>query len=230
MTEMIKSYLDKINIGAEQSYKNLAMFPLLSGYSIPCNYLTMDEAFSNDMIERSPIARDNSVPELKVINKSNEMVLISDGEKSAGAKQNRSVSKTILNPVKETVEIPEKCGEHSQWSCNTNRNTSNERVAASWNYIEQFARVDGQIGAIFLINGKIAGTVCFSGPEAFKISFIKIVECHAKKAAYEFDPTMDLKSSKSEVINFLKTPNDFPIETNRQQGWKQSLAFNLNFL
>jgi len=166
MTEMIKNYLDKIQIGAEQSYKNLAMFPLLSGCSIPCNKLTMDEALSNDIIERRLINKDRSVPKLNVIKKSND----------------------------------------------------NECVAASWDYIEQFARVEGQIGAVFQINGKVAGMVYFGRPEAFGTSFIKIVECYAKKAADEFDPTMDLKSSKSEVINFLRTPRNSRIETHSTAG------------
>ena len=34
MTEIIKDYLDQIQIGAEQSYKNLAVFPVLSEYVI----------------------------------------------------------------------------------------------------------------------------------------------------------------------------------------------------
>ena len=94
----------------------------------------------------------------------------------------------------------------------------NDCFAASWDYIEQFARVNGQIGAIFLINGKLAGMVCFRSPEAFKKSFIKIVECYSKKADDEYDPKIDPKSSKSEVINFLKTPVDSRIEIQSAAG------------
>ena len=56
------------------------------------------------------------------------------------------------------------------------------RGTASLDYMEQFARVDGQIGAIFLVNGKIAGMIYFDRPDIFEKSFIKIVECYAKKA------------------------------------------------
>ena len=42
MTDTIKSYLTKIQIGAEQSFKNLSVFPLLSDYFIPFDYLTFD--------------------------------------------------------------------------------------------------------------------------------------------------------------------------------------------
>jgi len=46
MPELIKNYMDRIQIGAEQSYKNLAVFPVLSDYVIPFDYLTLDEALT----------------------------------------------------------------------------------------------------------------------------------------------------------------------------------------
>jgi len=158
MTEITNCFNNKIKMGAQQSYKNLTMFPLLTSYSIPGNYLTMNE----------PLLKCN--PE-----------------------QNRSTYNTI-------------------------RNQGNDRITAAWDYIEQFARVDGQIGAIFLINGKLAGVVCFRDPEAFIKSFIKIVECYAKKSDDEYDPAIDLKSSKSDVINSLKTPIDPHIEIQSTAG------------
>lgn len=166
MTDSIKSFLTNMKIGAEQSYKNLAMFPLLSDYSIPSKYLTMNEALSNDLIVRDAMDEIKSVPKFKVAN-------ISD---------------------------------------------DNDWVAASWDYIEQFARVDGQIGAIFLINGKIAGMVCMDRTKTFEISFIKIVEWYAKKAVSELDSATDSKSLKSEVINFLRTPSNSRVETQSITG------------
>ena len=47
MTDIVKNYLTKIQIGAEQSFKNLSIFPLLSDYIIPFDYLTIDDAISN---------------------------------------------------------------------------------------------------------------------------------------------------------------------------------------
>jgi hypothetical protein len=51
MTDTIKPYLTKIQIGAEQSFKNLSIFPLLSDYFIPFDYLTIDDAVSKNLIE-----------------------------------------------------------------------------------------------------------------------------------------------------------------------------------
>jgi hypothetical protein len=84
MTQLIKNYMDQIQIGAEQSYKNLAIYPVLSDYVIPFEYLILDEALSENLIEVVEIDKGGSVPELRVINKSDKMVLILDGEELVG--------------------------------------------------------------------------------------------------------------------------------------------------
>jgi hypothetical protein len=158
MTEITNCYKNKIKMGAQQSYKNLTMFPLLTSYSISGNNLTMIE----------PLSKFNTEP-------------------------NRSTYDTI-------------------------RYHGHDRITASWDYIEQFARVEGQIGAIFLINGKLAGMVCFQSTEGFKKSFIKIVECYAKKADVEYDSTMDMISSKSDIRDGLKAPFASCIEIQSTAG------------
>ena len=132
MTQVTNCNRNRIKIGAQQSYKNFTMFPLLTSYSILCDCLTRMESLSKCNIE-----------------------------------QNRLPYNTI-------------------------RNHNNDRITTAWDYIEQFARVDGQIGAIFLIDGKLAGMVCFQRPKAFKRSFIKIVHCYAKKAVNEYDPKYEV--------------------------------------
>ena len=179
----------------------------------------MDEALSENLIEVVEIDEGGSVPELKVINKSEIMVLILDGEELVGAKQNRIVNTTILITAKETVVIPVNCVEEGRWSYDTDRFHSEERIMAPtmramkvqqvnypvrqlgnfrsdqgaiWNeiskkasrqkaesdsmataeiyrkerpaiddYLENFTMVDSQIGAIFLINGRVVGMDCF---------------------------------------------------------------------
>jgi hypothetical protein len=130
MPQLIKDYIDRIEIGAEQSYKNLAVFPVVSDYVIPFDYLTLDEALKEDLIEVVEIDKGGSVPELRVINKSDKMVLILDGEELVGAKQNRIVNTTILIPEMETVVIPVSCVEEGRWSYDTERFHSEERIMA----------------------------------------------------------------------------------------------------
>ena len=276
MQELIKDYIDRVQIGAEQSYKNLAVFPVVSDYVIPFDYLTLDEALSEDLIEVVEIDKGGSVPELKVINKSEKMVLILDGEELIGAKQNRIVNTTILVPAMETVVIPVSCVEEGRWSYDTERFHSEERIMAPmmraskasqvnlslrqsgdfrsdqgaiWNeisakasrrqaesdsmamaaiykkdrsnihdYLQNFAMVDSQIGAIFLINGKVVGMDCFGKPETFAKTFKKIVESYALDAIDWYDSKTESKTSKTKVNNFLKTANDAPVETHPSIG------------
>ena len=44
MHTVIQGYLGKVKLGRKQSYRNLAVFPLLSGYSTALDYTTLDEA------------------------------------------------------------------------------------------------------------------------------------------------------------------------------------------
>jgi hypothetical protein len=62
------------------------------------------------------VSQAGSVPELMVINRGKESVLLVDGEELAGAKQNRVLNTTIL--LKELCEtkIPVSCTEQGRWS------------------------------------------------------------------------------------------------------------------
>ena len=96
MDTVIKNYLEQMKVGRKQSYKNLALYPLLSTYSVGLEYLMLDEALNENLIEIVEKDDGGSVPELRVMNKSSRMILILDGEELVGAKQNRIVNTTIL--------------------------------------------------------------------------------------------------------------------------------------
>ena len=128
MQTVIESYLEQVKIGRKQTYKNLAMFPLLSTYSVPLDYLILDEALTEGLIEVVEVDKGGSVPELKVINKSPKMVLILDGEEIVGAKQNRIVNTTILIQANITIVIPVSCVEQGRWSYDSPMFYSKKRV------------------------------------------------------------------------------------------------------
>ncbi|MBC8461243.1 MAG: hypothetical protein H8D67_24940, partial [Deltaproteobacteria bacterium] len=106
---IIRNYLEQAKIGRKQTYKNLAIFPILSTYCLDLDYLLLDEALTKDFIEVVEVDKEGAVPELKVINKSPQMVLILDGEEVVGAKQNRIVNTTILIQGNSTIVIPVSC-------------------------------------------------------------------------------------------------------------------------
>jgi hypothetical protein len=128
MQNLIKQFIDGINIGNAQSYRNLAVFPLVSDYVLDLDYLTLDEALDKDAVDVVELDQDGSVPELKVVNKSEAMILILDGEELVGAKQNRIVNTTILIAGKDTVVIPVSCVEQGRWSYDSKKFRSQKRV------------------------------------------------------------------------------------------------------
>ena len=48
---VIQNYLNEAKIGRKQSHQNLAIFPLLSGYAVGLEYITLEEALSEGLIE-----------------------------------------------------------------------------------------------------------------------------------------------------------------------------------
>ena len=262
MDTVIKNYLEGLKVGRKQSHKNLALYPLLSTYSLNLEYLLLDEALSQNLIEIVEKDDGGSVPELRVMNKSNEMILILDGEELVGAKQNRIVNTTILVQGKTTIVIPVSCVEHGRWSYDSPRFQSKERMMSSnlramkseqvkhsirssgefradqgaiWDgiaekadrmaapsptgamaaiydkerpsieeYVKPFRLIDSQVGAIFMINGKVAGLDAFGKPGTFSNVFKKLLESYALDAIDWHDPDKEQKALKSEVTKFRK--------------------------
>jgi hypothetical protein len=131
MEPVIKEYLGQIKIGRKQSYKNLALFPLLSEYEAALDYLTLDEAFAGGLIEVGEIDPGGSVPEIKVLNKAAKRVLILDGEELVGAKQNRIVNTTIVVEALSKTVIPVSCVEQGRWDYRGARFRSEGRVMSA---------------------------------------------------------------------------------------------------
>lgn len=131
MDDIIKKYLEQLKVGRKQSHKNLVLYPLLSTYSIGLEYMLLDEALKGDLIEVLEVDSEGSVPELKVVNRSPQMVLILDGEELVGAKQNRIVNTTILIDRNTTLVIPVSCVEHGRWAYESPRFQSKKRMMSS---------------------------------------------------------------------------------------------------
>jgi hypothetical protein len=291
MEKVIGDFLEQLKIGLKQAHKNLALYPLLSTYSIRLDYLLLDEALSENLIEVSEVSEGGSVPELKVVNKAAKMVLILDGEELVGAKQNRIVNTTILVQENSTPVIPVSCVEHGRWSYNTSKLHSQDRMmnanlramkseqvsysirstgeyrsdqGAIWDgiaekaarrgahspsgamaaiydkerpsieeYIKDFHLIDSQVGAIFIINGKVVGMDGFGRPDTFSKVFKKLLESYALDAIDWYDPDKEQKAYKSEVTKFKKAADaagsegqpgvglgtDFRIESRRVTGF-----------
>jgi len=276
MDTVIKNYLEQMKVGRKQSHKNLALYPLLSTYSVGLEYLLLDEALSENLIEIVEKDSDGSVPELRVTNKTSGMILILDGEELVGAKQNRIVNTTILVNGNATIVIPVSCVEHGRWSYDSPRFQSKERMMSSnlramkseqvncsirssgefradqgaiWDgiaekadrmgapsptgamaaiydkerpsieeYVKPFRLIDSQVGAIFMIDGKVAGLDAFGKPGTFSNVFRKLLESYALDAIDWYDPDKEQKALKSEVTRFQKSALSASAETRPSVG------------
>ena len=71
-------------------------------------------------------------------------------------------------------------------------------------YVKHFSLIDSQIGAIFMINGKVVGLDAFGKPGTFSEVFKKLLESYALDAIDWHNPEKEHKTLKSEVTKFQK--------------------------
>jgi hypothetical protein len=131
MQHIVRDYLEQAKVGRKQSYKNLAIFPLLANYALKLEYHLLDEALAEGLMEVIEVDSEGSVPDLKVRNISPEMIMILDGEELVGAKQNRIVNTTILIQGNSVILIPVSCVEQGRWSYNSPTFYSEQRIMPS---------------------------------------------------------------------------------------------------
>lgn len=110
----MKTILD-LKVGAPKSVKNLTLFPLSGNPEASMEYLMVDQALDSKRATIEEVSQSGSVPELRLVNTSEKVLLIPDGTELVGAKQNRIVNATLLIPPKSTTTIPVSCVEQGRW-------------------------------------------------------------------------------------------------------------------
>jgi hypothetical protein len=116
MNANIKRFLGDIEVGAKQSHANMTVYCLLSAEEADAGFITLDEAFDRRLLSVTEMTQSGSVPELKVVNTSDQNVLIMDGEELVGAKQNRVLNVTVLIAAKSETIVPVSCVEQGRWA------------------------------------------------------------------------------------------------------------------
>ncbi len=283
--DAIQEFITKVKIGGKQSHMNMVLYPLLMSDAGEPGYVVLEEALSKGMVEITEISHGGRVPELKLINKSPECVLIVDGEELMGAKQNRIVNATFLIGGNAEVIIPVSCVEHGRWSYRTNKFSSGEKVMPPsmrrahqefvahslkegrgyqsnqgmiWDelavksermavhsqtgamadlfeghktrledYLKAFRPVDCQVGAVYAINGEIAGLECFGYQQTFARFFRKLTESYALDALdwFEGEEKESARISPEAVKGFLNTVQ----KANRKNYPSLGLGDNIRF-
>ncbi len=124
--------IDELLAGLEsdkpQVFKNICMFPLLRSTRPDSDYIMLDQALNEAVVEITEISDGGSVPDLTLLNTGDKPVLLLDGEELVGAKQNRVLNLTILAPANATTTIPVTCVEAGRWSYNSSSFSSAPRT------------------------------------------------------------------------------------------------------
>ena len=116
MENAVKTRLQSVQFGEAQTYKNIAILPLIAPADGAFQYRTLGEALATWDIAITEVSAAGSVPELMVVNRGNKPVLLIDGEELAGAKQNRVLNTSILIKEVSETKIPVSCTEQGRWS------------------------------------------------------------------------------------------------------------------
>ena len=114
MTGIVGSYLAGMRVGEGREFSGMTLFPVFREGRSPLRYRVLSECLADGSVEvtERPSA---TVPMLWLVNRSDEMVLVMDGEEIVGGKQNRMVNASFLIAAKSEVELPVTCVEHGRW-------------------------------------------------------------------------------------------------------------------
>lgn len=85
-------------------------------------------------------------------------------------------------------------------------------------YVKHFRPIDSQVGAVFMINGRVAGLDALGKPGTFSKIFRKLLESYALDAIDWYDPKKEHKALKSEVTRFMKASLTARVESHASVG------------
>ncbi|RME53222.1 MAG: FHA domain-containing protein [Deltaproteobacteria bacterium] len=107
-----------LHFGPVQSFKNIALLPILGGKEPPFGFLTLSQGLTEGLVEITESPAGPSVPELSLSNRSDRKLFILDGEELVGGKQNRVVNASFVIPERSQVILPVSCVEQRRWQYN----------------------------------------------------------------------------------------------------------------
>src|SRR5262245_51875743 len=115
METNLVDYLSNLRLGEVQTFENMTIIPVFVSAKSEIEYISLSQALKQGSVTITEVDQAGSVPDLKVINNSDQWVLILDGEEIVGAKQNRTLNTSILIDKKSELVIPVSCTEQGRW-------------------------------------------------------------------------------------------------------------------
>ena len=105
-----------LRMGDPHIHKGLGLWPVFAESRPEPNYISLTDALSLDGFKITEVSEGGSVPNLRVINETQQNVLLFDGEELKGAKQNRILNTTILIATGTSLDVPVSGTEQGRWS------------------------------------------------------------------------------------------------------------------
>jgi len=96
MSEHIMRLLSEMEVEEQGGSAGLQVFGLRCHDRPSLDYATLDESLAGDLVDVTEVSEAGAVPELKVVNKGDKMLLLMAGEQLIGAKQNRVLNASIM--------------------------------------------------------------------------------------------------------------------------------------
>ena len=129
--EPVGAFLDLCRLARKQTHRNLTVFALLGEKVFDPDYLLLETALAEGLVEIRELGPGGSVPELRLVNRAERPVLVVEGEELVGAKQNRAVNVTILVAAGAELVIPVSCVEQRRWHYRSEKFSSGAKMMHS---------------------------------------------------------------------------------------------------
>jgi len=104
-----------VTIAPPQTGAGLTLFPLIAATVDEAEYDLLPDALEAGTLVITEVGEQGTVPELLAINDGPRDVLVLDGMQLIGAKQNRTVGRSILLAAGTETRIPVSCMEQGRW-------------------------------------------------------------------------------------------------------------------
>ena len=95
---------------------NLKIIPIqINGLSHDDRIIPFDNLFDKGLAKAEEVSADGVVSKIKIINESDNLLFISDGEAIVGAKQNRIAERSVIIKDQSDTVVPVYCVERGRW-------------------------------------------------------------------------------------------------------------------
>lgn len=115
--QLFKEAYTSLKFGDLREFGNLRLTPIFIDEEIPPDGLVgFDETFDKGLVDAAELSESGVVGRISVTNKSDDHLVLLDGEALVGAKQNRIVERSMIIGPQSSLSVPVNCVERGRWS------------------------------------------------------------------------------------------------------------------